>query len=111
MMGRYDGEDYERVPSCRPREHQFRMNGDCHVCHRSRDGLVHEALTTLAVLDPMSACHIIEFRDDGWTVMHPVQERVDGSLFDCGMRWYDEDPGVRGRYVLIGMTEFGEQVR
>jgi hypothetical protein len=43
--------------------------------------------------------HVIELRDDGWTIMHPP--RCHPSLFDCpvnkaavGM----DDPGLRGQY-------------
>jgi hypothetical protein len=45
--------------------------------------------------------HVIELRDDGWTVMHPFAERLKPeTLFACSMRWEDGDIGVRGRYVL-----------
>lgn len=44
--------------------------------------------------------HLIEFRDDGWTVQHPFGERVDGSMFNCGFKWQGGDIGYRGRYVL-----------
>jgi hypothetical protein len=44
--------------------------------------------------------HVIQFRDDGWTIAHPLPERLDGSLFDCPMIWRDDDPGVRGRFWL-----------
>lgn len=45
--------------------------------------------------------HVIQFTDDGWTIAHPLHERLDlDSLFDCDMRWDDDDPGVRGRFWL-----------
>lgn len=44
--------------------------------------------------------HEIEFRDDGWTIAHPLHERIEGTLFDCRRQWFDTDPGVRGRFYL-----------
>ena len=45
--------------------------------------------------------HVIEFRDDGWTVQHPIVERITGSLFDCDFAHWDAgDIGYRGRFVL-----------
>ena len=45
--------------------------------------------------------HLIEFRNDGWTIQHPISERIDGSLFDCQFAiWDGGDIGHRGRYVL-----------
>ena len=53
--------------------------------------------------------HLIEFRDDGWTVQHTLSERIDGSLFDCEFaRWEGGDPGVRGRFVLL--IDYEEQL-
>jgi hypothetical protein len=44
--------------------------------------------------------HIIQFTDHGWTIAHPIRERIHlDTLFDCPVRW-DEDPGVRGRFVV-----------
>lgn len=44
--------------------------------------------------------HLIEFRNDGWTVQHPISERIDGTLFDCEFNWDGGDIGYRGRYKL-----------
>jgi len=44
--------------------------------------------------------HQIEFRNDGWTVSHPMRERLNGTLFDCEMRWDMGDIGYRGRFEL-----------
>ena len=57
--------------------------------------------------------HLIEFRNDGWTVQHPLAERLGGSLFDCPMaNWDGGDIGVRGTYVLYadedGQLNIGE---
>lgn len=52
--------------------------------------------------------HIIEFRNDGWTIQHPLSERIDGSLFDCEYaRWTGGDPGIRGRWYLTLDSEDG----
>jgi hypothetical protein len=61
---------------------------------------ISEAIDTLRGLGP-DAGHLIEFRDDGWTVQHPLVERLGGSLFDCPLsKWSHDDPGVRGRFEL-----------
>lgn len=45
--------------------------------------------------------HIIQFTNEGWTIAHPLHERLDlDSLFDCQMRWDYGDIGFRGRYWL-----------
>ena len=55
--------------------------------------------------------HIIQFTDDGWTIAHPLSERRDlDSLFDCDLQWDGDDPGVRGRFVLIDNTTLGGEV-
>jgi uncharacterized protein DUF6085 len=51
--------------------------------------------------------HIIQFRDDGWIISHPLQERLNGSLFDCPMRWDEVDPGIRGRFWLTDDGSIG----
>lgn len=64
-------------------------------------------------LDPHANEHLIEFRNNGWTVQHPLKECIDGSLFDCPMaNWEGGDIGYRGRYVLYadedGQLNIGE---
>jgi hypothetical protein len=59
--------------------------------------------------------HIIEFRNDGWTIQHPARERLNDTLFDCDMAaWDGGDLGLRGRYVLVfdedGVLCLGDQV-
>ena len=54
--------------------------------------------------------HFIELTDEGWTVQHPVNERFDGSLFNCTVRGPVDDPGTRGRFVLEEDGSFGEEV-
>ena len=60
--------------------------------------------------------HLIEFRNDGWTIQHTLTERVDGSLFDCPFAlWPYGDLGYRGRFVLLtdedGDMTIGARVR
>lgn len=43
--------------------------------------------------------HTIQFNRLGWTVSHPLSERLDGSLFDCNVTW-DGSPHVPGRFKL-----------
>lgn len=54
--------------------------------------------------------HLIEFRNDGWTIQHPLFEQERGLLFDCPARWSAEHPGVRGRYVLLESDVIGDKV-
>ena len=44
--------------------------------------------------------HIIDLQPGGWMIQHPLQERLDGSLFDCLVTW-DSDINVYGRFVLV----------
>src|ERR1017187_5858481 len=48
--------------------------------------------------------HILESRDDGWTLMHPLRERLEGGLF----RWAVADtvnaigpPAMLGYYRIL----------
>lgn len=47
-----------------------------------------------------TAPHRIQFRDDGWTIEHPIKERIEGSLWQCKLNWDGDDPGLRGVYDL-----------
>ena len=52
--------------------------------------------------------HLIRFTDRGWTVAHPIRERLEGTLFDCRVCWdNDYDPGVRGTYRLFSDGSLG----
>lgn len=67
------------------------------------ESFVHgeEPTHILAEIGPLDRVHLIEFRDDGWTIQHTLTERIDGTLFDCPLsNWTGGDPGVRGRFVL-----------
>lgn len=62
--------------------------------------------------EPTDEQHLIQFTDDGWTIAHPIRERLDlDSLFDCRMRWDHDDPGVRGRFVLNDDGTLGEEIQ
>jgi hypothetical protein len=60
--------------------------------------------------DPHANDHIIELRDDGWMIQHPLSERLDGTLFDCTVTWTEGDLGVYGRYVMVWDEEADEWV-
>ncbi len=55
--------------------------------------------------------HVIEFRDDGWTIKHTLAERLDGdAVFDCDLAcWAGGDPGVRGRFELVDDRTIGQE--
>lgn len=55
--------------------------------------------------------HVIQFTDRGWTIAHPVKERLDGSLFECRIFWEEDDPGWRGKYWLLDDGSLGEPYR
>lgn len=68
-----------------------------------------------ALTAPHADEHLIEFRNDGWTIQHPIAERLDGSMFDCPMaNWDGGDIGYRGQYVLYqdddGQLNIGAEV-
>lgn len=45
--------------------------------------------------------HLIRFNETGWTIQHPVRERLNGTLFDCTITWEGDDVGLRGVYRLL----------
>lgn len=58
--------------------------------------------------------HVIQFGNGGWTVAHPLNERINGTLFDCKVHWDWDDPGVRGKFWLEydedGVLVLGDKV-
>lgn len=54
--------------------------------------------------------HQVQLDNDGWTILHPLRERLDGSLFDCEFNWSSGDIGYRGRYWLDDNGQLGELV-
>lgn len=62
--------------------------------------------------DPLDHVHLIEFTDSGWTIMHPLEERMGGPdvVFECPMTW-SEYTDLRGRYVLNSDGTPGELVK
>ena len=54
--------------------------------------------------------HLIELRPDGWTIQHPLHERLEGSLFDCAATWDLDDIGMHGRFVLVWDEQADEWV-
>lgn len=59
--------------------------------------------TTLEQLEKLldEEHHVIQFTDRGWTIAHPLKERLNDTLFSCRVTWNDGDPGWRGRYWLL----------
>lgn len=77
----------------------------------AEDGPIMDAERGIAVIayDP-DELHQVELTDDGWTVLHPMRERLDGSLFDCEADWSAGDIGVRGRYWLDIRGRLGDLI-
>ena len=46
--------------------------------------------------------HIVVFDDDRFSIQHPLRERIEGELFDCGLHKHlsslNGPPVVPGRY-------------
>lgn len=59
------------------------------------------AFTALLELGPSE--HVVKFTKDGWTMQHPLSERLDGSLFDCP--WNDRLIALNGPPEGLGMYE------
>ena len=60
----------------------------------------------IEIVDVSDPDHYIEFRDDHWLIVHPMGERLTGSLLDCTAMWDGMDPGMRGLYKLIHEDEY-----
>lgn len=49
--------------------------------------------------------HIVQFDDTGFTVRHPLRERLDDALMSCGLHLYCASlpgpPGTPGRYRAV----------
>lgn len=43
----------------------------------------HIAAVVVAAIEASQPNHIIEISDDGWTIQHSMQCRLEGNLFDC----------------------------
>lgn len=54
------------------------------------------------ILEDPETEHIVVFDEKGFTVQHPLRERLAGELFDCPLheycRRFDGPPVVAGRY-------------
>lgn len=64
-----------------------------------------EAVTKLLAVKPETD-HIVLFaEDDGFTLQHPVRERIAGNLFDCELHEYlvslAGPPVLPGRYRVV----------
>lgn len=48
--------------------------------------------------------HVVEFRDGGFTIQHPLHERLGGALWDCRVHQYMSEhqppPDLVGLYVF-----------
>lgn len=87
------------------------------LAERSAENPIFDRERRFAVvaLDPEER-HRIRFTDEGWTIEHPLIERLDGSLFGCRIGvdsdavWVHEDPLQRGIFELAADGTVGEQV-
>ncbi len=54
--------------------------------------------------------HILESRNDGWTIMHPLRERLEGALFRCEVADTVNTigpPAMLGYYRILATTGTG----
>lgn len=55
--------------------------------------------------------HIVNFKDGGFSLKHPLKERVDDNLFECSIHLNiaaNADPGLRGNYRTTDGVNFRE---
>lgn len=110
-----------RLPTIDPPPmHDFYVNA---LAAAAEDGPLIDRDRGIAVirLDPDER-HQIQFTNDGWTIQHPLHERLDGSLFDCDLRWVpdvdpdsaslhgNKDPGLRGVFWLDDDGTIGARI-
>jgi hypothetical protein len=56
---------------------------------------------TQIISDP-ETCDVVQIDGDGFSILHPLRERLDGGLFDCpvnkALAAMAEPPALPGRY-------------
>jgi len=71
--------------------------------------LMDQLLNSLAAVDTH---HIVEFKEDSYTLAHPIGERLRGTLYTCEAQHYMESlperPVVPGKYRMYDAGEFWE---
>jgi hypothetical protein len=54
---------------------------------------------------PESHLDVVQIDEDGFSILHPLRERIDGSLFDCPVNrrlaLLEEPPAPPGRYLAV----------
>lgn len=65
------------------------------------------------LLDDGETEHIVEFRNDNFSMQHPLRERLDGALYDCDLHIsiaaLDGPPVRPGRYCAWWSDDDGWQ--
>jgi hypothetical protein len=49
--------------------------------------------------------HIIQFSDQGWTIQHPLSERLNDTLFNCELSYWDGPMVPTGQFELLSRNE------
>jgi hypothetical protein len=61
------------------------------------------------ILGESETDHIVEFTDLGWTIQHPLRDRVEGALFTCpatmACQMLDGPPVAAGRYRMVRVPD------
>ena len=93
--------------------------GDCVVDGENEIALIEvDREHLVAILDADRPFHVVELRDDGWSIEHPIGCRAHG-LLNCELhqKWTVVAPSFRhplGRYQLLlddeGVPMVGEEV-
>lgn len=86
-------------------------DGDCAACARNPNAPCRQPSLPLPDSETETE-HVVEFREDGWTIMHPLACRP--NLFDCAVnraagRALEEPPAEFGRFAC-GLAEDGQFV-
>ena len=78
---------------------------ECEVCEGYGSVPVPMALVTYTQYEILQGIdetrHAVEFKDDSWTIIHPLYERANHFLFDCPVNLdYLEEPPAIGRFWI-----------
>lgn len=72
-----------------------------------------EPLALSEIIGDPETEHIVELREEDYSLQHPLRERLGGALYDCpAHRWpqgLDAAPVPRGRYRMVwnGDPDYG----
>jgi hypothetical protein len=87
----------------RGKSHEFWLTEESRIKWLENMALIFlKAASKLRDVEFLFDVHIIHFDPNGWTIQHPVRERIAGDLLDCHTNRFDYTAfaDYRGYYVL-----------